>query len=76
MNYEDRTTWRPPSAPAQPDFGTTAVPITLGSGAGDTVQDIGGGSSGRSNDKITLGDGTGDSVSGIFSGAKACRNLP
>jgi hypothetical protein len=26
MQYEDGTTWRPPSAPEQPDFGTTAVP--------------------------------------------------
>jgi hypothetical protein len=26
MQYEDGTTWRPPSAPEQPDFGTVAVP--------------------------------------------------
>ena len=26
MQYEDGTTWRPPSAPEQPDFGATAVP--------------------------------------------------
>ena len=26
MQYEDGTTWRPSSAPEQPDFGTTAVP--------------------------------------------------
>ena len=26
MQYEDGTTWRPLSAPEQPDFGTTAVP--------------------------------------------------